>query len=103
MKRLASATVLASLLCITGTAPAHVERPAYWPDPAPDTSITPATGGAVPKVKSLRSALKVKPPGETHVVCQPNSMQLLKESIKRARTQGFEIRPSDKRELKKRK
>ncbi len=29
-------------------AQAHVERPSYWPDPAPDTSIKPPVGGKVP-------------------------------------------------------
>src|SRR5687768_12988091 len=80
---------------------AHVERPSYWPDPAPDKSVKPATGGKVPKARSLGSALKAKPPGKTRVVCQANSMSLLKKSIKRARANGYEIRPTDKRKLSK--
>jgi hypothetical protein len=35
----------------------HVERTAYWPDPRADTSVSPAAGGAVPEVRTLRSAL----------------------------------------------
>ncbi|HEX8083221.1 MAG TPA: right-handed parallel beta-helix repeat-containing protein [Solirubrobacteraceae bacterium] len=101
MKRLASATVLATFLCLTGTALAHVERPSYWPDPAPDTSITPATGGGVPKARTLASALKAKPPGDTRVVCHADSMALLRKSIASARKNGYEIRPSDRRRLSK--
>src|SRR3712207_4610059 len=80
-------------------ASAHVERPSYWPDPAPDTSITPATGGKGPKARSLPPALKSKTPGKTRVVCQQNSLRLLKASIKKARANGYEIRPSDRRKL----
>ncbi|HEX8105801.1 MAG TPA: right-handed parallel beta-helix repeat-containing protein [Solirubrobacteraceae bacterium] len=99
MPRLALAAVFAALLTFTASAYAHVERPSYWPDPAPDTSISPATGGAVPKSRPLSTSLKKKLPGKTRVVCQPNSMKLLKKSIKRARKHGYDIRPSDHREL----
>ncbi|HYH58383.1 MAG TPA: right-handed parallel beta-helix repeat-containing protein [Thermoleophilaceae bacterium] len=100
MLRLLSAAATAALcLVVAATAFAHVERPAYWPDPAPDKSISPATGGKVPKARSLRSALRKKAPGETRVVCQANSMKLLKKSIRRARKNGYDIRPSDHRKL----
>jgi hypothetical protein len=101
MSRLVSAVVVAATLIFTATAAAHVERPAYWPDPAPDTSISPATGGEVPKAKTLGSALRKSQRRKTKVVCQPNSMALVKASIKRARKNGYDIRPSDHRRLTK--
>jgi hypothetical protein len=52
---LATATVLALLLALPALA--HLERTSYWPDPAPDTSISPAAGGAVPTARSLESAV----------------------------------------------
>ena len=99
MSRLASAVLLAAFLAFTATAAAHVERPAYWPDPAPDTSISPATGGEVPKARTLGSALKASEPGTTRVVCQKNSMALLRRSVGSAKKNGFYIRPTDKRTL----
>ena len=99
MTRLALAVVLAALLGFTATASAHVERPAYWPDPAADTSISPATGGKVPRSRPLSTSLKKKLPGETRVVCQRDSMALLRKSIAEALKNGYEIRPSDRREL----
>ena len=72
-----------------GTAQAHLERPSYWPDPAPDTSVTPPAGGKVPKAKSLASAVGKRVPtsgdGEVRVVCQDNSLKLAIRSIKAAR------------------
>ena len=73
---------------------AHVERPSYWPDPAPDFSVKPPAGGAVPKARSLASAVTGKGPGQVRVVCQKESLALTLASIKQARTQGFRIRPS---------
>src|SRR5829696_1472486 len=99
MSRLALAVCLAATLIFAATAAAHVERPSYWPDPAPDTSISPATGGAVPKAKTLGSALRKGQRRRTKVVCQPGSMALLKASIRKARREGFDIRPSDHRSL----
>jgi hypothetical protein len=87
------------VLGVTATASAHVERPAYWPDPAPDTSISPATGGKVPKSRPLITALKRSAPGDTHVVCQRGSMNRLKRSVRAARKNGYLIRPSDRRRL----
>jgi hypothetical protein len=99
MSRLVPACVALATLAFTGTAAAHVERPAYWPNPAPDTSISPATGGKVPKVRSLKSALNRKAPGTTRVVCQPNSMALVRRSIGAAKRNGYFVRPSDERKL----
>ena len=99
MLRTGLVAITAAVVGVPTLASAHVERPSYWPDPAPDTSVKPATGGKVPKARSLASALKTKPPGRTRVVCQRNSMALLKGSIKKARTSGYEIRPTDKRKL----
>src|SRR3954451_6704566 len=94
-------SVLALLLIGPAAALAHVERPSYWPDPAPDTSVKPAAGGAVPKIRSLASALNKKLPGNTRVVCQSDSLKLLKASAARARKSGYDIRPSDHRSFSK--
>jgi hypothetical protein len=59
----AGALILGLLVC--GTASAHLERPSYWPDPAPDTSITPAAGGKVPALRSLASAVAGRPAPRT--------------------------------------
>jgi hypothetical protein len=91
--------VLCAVLAIPATAVAHIERPSYFPDPAPDTSVTPATGGAVPPIRSLASALVKKLPGQTRVVCQPDSTARLKASVAAARKSGYDIRPSDHRAL----
>ena len=40
-----SAAALA-LLLVAASALAHVERTTYWPNPAPDTSVSPAAGSA---------------------------------------------------------
>ena len=92
-------SAIAAALVFATVASAHVERPAYWPDPAPDRSVKPAAGGKVPKARSLASALRKSAPGDTRVVCQKNSLSLLRKSIKKARRSGYEIRPSDKRKL----
>jgi hypothetical protein len=103
MLRLLTAAMMAATLLLASAAFAHVERPAYWPDPAADTSITPAAGGTVPKARSLASAVAKKKArrgrGRVRVVCQENSMALLRASIRSARRNGYTIRPSDKRSL----
>jgi hypothetical protein len=99
MSRLLAAVVVAATLGIATTAVAHVERPSYWPDPAPDTSVKPAAGGKVPIVRSLYTALRTRPAGRTRVVCQPDSMARLRKSLGSARRNGYYIRPSDKRKL----
>jgi len=77
----------------------HIERASYWPDPAPDNSVSPPAGGAVPQARSLASALKKKPPGKTRVVCKKGSFKKAKRAIKRARKQGYDLRPTDHRTL----
>jgi hypothetical protein len=94
---IAATTVVAGLL-LPAVALAHLERPSYWPDPAPDTSVSPPAGGEVPEARSLASALETAPPGETFVVCKgragKESLKALKGSVKQARKQGFQLRPS---------
>jgi hypothetical protein len=66
---------------VAATASAHVERASYWPDPKPDTSVHPPTGGHVPAPRGLYSALRKAPPGKTRVVCQgrvPSSKRVRK-------------------------
>src|SRR4051812_21583372 len=94
------ATVAALALGAT-TASAHVERPAYWPDPAVDDSVPGGTGGDVPAARTLSSALIRSRPGSTRVVCQQNSVTLLKASIIKARHEGYLVRPSERRRLTK--
>src|SRR5919112_4944253 len=94
MTRLFALALLIAAVATTTTASAHLERPSYWPDPAPDTSITPPAGGVVPKARSLASAVTGKGPGEVRVVCQKHSLDKALASIKQARRQGFRLRPS---------
>jgi hypothetical protein len=89
-----AALAVVALIALPSLAFGHVERASYWPDPAPDTSVNPPAGGAVPAVRSLYTALDTKPPGDTHVVCQPNSLQRLKTSLATAQSGGYKIRPS---------
>src|SRR4051794_6977266 len=97
--------LLAMLVCaavaVLGALPAyaHVERPGYWPDPAVDKTVKGGTGGKVPKARSLASALNKRAVGDTRVVCQRNSLKLLDKSIAQARKNGYEIRPSEKKQL----
>lgn len=90
--RVALGAVLA--IAVPATALAHLERPSYWPDPRPDTSVTPAAGGAVPAMRSLASAVTGAGPGKVRVVCQRNSLTLAKRSIEVARQDGYRLRPS---------
>jgi hypothetical protein len=81
---------------------AHVERTAYWPDPRPDTSVTPPAGGAVPTARPLDTAFKRGQPGTTRVVCQAGSLRQLRRSVGTARSSGLSFRPSEaKRRLTK--
>src|SRR4051794_35504894 len=95
-----------AVLVISALAPslasAHVERSAYWPDPAPDCTITPCAGGAVPKARSLASALDRSRPGDTRVVCQSGSLRRARAFIGRARGKGYDVRPTDHRSLSRR-
>ena len=94
---LALAVALSGIVAIPQAAQAHVERPSYWPDPKPDCSVTPCAGGEIPTARSLASALDESLPGETRVVCKPNSMNLLNESIQDALENGYHVRPTDHR------
>lgn len=99
MNRVLLAVLAVAVFGLSASASAHVERPAYWPDPAADSSIKPATGGKVPKSRPLITALRRSAPGDTHVVCQRGSMNRLKRSVRAARKNGYLIRPSDRRRL----
>jgi hypothetical protein len=85
------------LLAAAAVAVAHVERTAYWPNPRPDTSVSPPAGGHVPKARSLASSLSKKPPGQTRVVCRKGSLDRAKQRIHDARAHGYVIRPSQPR------
>lgn len=95
---LAVATAGVSLL-VAAVASAHIERAAYWPDPDGETVGGVQAGGQVPEVRSLFSALNEKLPGATRVVCQgengEQSISRLRESLKRVRSEGYVIRPSE--------
>jgi hypothetical protein len=90
---IAAAMVVAALL-MPAFATAHIERASYWPDPAPDTSVSPPAGGAIPAARSLYSALDTSQPGDTRVVCQPGSLKRLDASLAVAKTTGYILRPS---------
>jgi parallel beta helix pectate lyase-like protein len=62
--------VTAVAVLVPAFAIAHVERASYWPDPAPDNSVSPPAGGAIPAVPNLFTALNSGQPGTTRVVCQ---------------------------------
>jgi hypothetical protein len=89
------------LLALPALAAAHIERAAYWPNPAPDCSIHPCAGGKVPKPCSLGFALRPPERSTTRVVCKRDSLQLLRRSIHRARRHGYYVRPHDHRRLSK--
>src|SRR5947208_10688120 len=102
----AARNLIVGIACAAGlvmpaAASAHIERPSYWPDPAPDCSIKPCTGGGVPIPRSLSSALNRKARGDTRVVCQPDSLKLLKSSVAHAVKSGYDVRPTDHRSLSK--
>jgi Right handed beta helix region len=112
-RRLAAiAIALGLLIALPALALAHIERASYWPDPAPDASVTPPAGGSVPAVRSIFSALSKKQAGKTRVVCaqvprkkvrkhgtrkklsKNPSIKALKSSLKSARASGYKLRPS---------
>src|SRR5690349_5773041 len=80
-------------------ASAHVERPSYRPNPKPDCAVSPCAGGKVPEARTLRSALDDSRRGQTRVVCKQDSMKRLRASVRRARVDGYDIRPTDHRSL----
>jgi hypothetical protein len=94
---LALALALGAILVAPQVAQAHVERPSYWPDPKADCSVSPCAGGAIPTARSLASALNASLPGDTRVVCKPNSMTLLNASIDDALAHGYYVRSTDHR------
>jgi hypothetical protein len=87
----------AGLLFLPALAAAHIERPAYWPDPRPDQGVSPPAGGRVPTARTLSSALSESPPGKSRIVCQTSSLQLAQRSIRSAETNGFKLRPTTQR------
>ena len=93
---LVAGALIAGSLALPALALAHLERPSYWPDPAPDTGVTPAAGGKVPKARSLATAATGKGPGDVRVVCKAGdkSLDLALRSIRRAETRGYRLRPS---------
>jgi len=96
--RIVLAAVLGVVLALPAVAGAHLERPSYWPDPKPDTSVSPPAGGAVPVARSLASVVTGAGPGDVRVVCQRGSLTLAKNSIAVARRGpgrgGYRLRPS---------
>jgi hypothetical protein len=84
-------------LVAAAVALAHVERTAYWPSPKPDTSVSPAAGGKVPKARSLASALRQSARGTTRIVCHKDSLKRTFQSISDVRKHGYVIRPSQPR------
>jgi hypothetical protein len=93
-RRLAIGLALGLAVALPALAVAHIERASYWPDPSADNSVTPPAGGAVPAVRSLFTALDTAPPGDTRVVCQPDSLQRLNSSLAAAQRSGYKLRPS---------
>ena len=95
---LLAATVVVVVLALPALALAHLERPSYWPDPAPDTTVTPPAGGEVPEARSLKSAPSGAGPGEVLVVCKgqggAQSLADLRVSVGEARKKGYRLRPS---------
>ena len=91
---LAAGVVVLLWLAFAPTARAHLERTSYWPDPRPDSSVSPPAGGAVPVARSLKSSLNTALPGRTRVVCKRDSLTRALASIRRARRQGYRLRPT---------
>src|SRR5881392_1857041 len=92
------AAALLSVLLAPALASAHIERASYWPDPAPDCSVTPCAGGEVPTARSLASAVTTGGTGVTRVVCQPDSLKRMQQSIGDAKSAGYQLRPTQPRQ-----
>jgi hypothetical protein len=84
---------MAAALMFPGSALGHTERASYFPDPAPDCSIDPCAGGAVPTARPLDTAVTTDR-AVTRVVCQPDSLQRATKSIRTAQRSGYVLRPS---------
>jgi hypothetical protein len=119
MSRVVVAVISLLGLTLAATAWAHVERPAYFPDPAPDTSVNPPAGGGVPVHRTLASgqprtklarlilkatrshfkagrAYKAKAgAGNVRVVCLPDSLIAARQAIDRAHRDGYRYRPTE--------
>ena len=100
MLRTGLVAITAAAVGLPTLASAHVERPSYWPDPAPDRTVKPATGGKVPKARSLASALEDEAAGQDarRLPAELDDAAARRRS-RRARKSGYEIRPTDQRKL----
>jgi Right handed beta helix region len=123
-RTVAIAIAAAAAIAIPTLASAHIERSSYWPAPGGETVDGVQAGGKVPDVRGLFTALKKKQKGDTRVVCQGKqikrkgkkkkssrrakkklnrrikknpSMKALFKSLKAARKNGYELRPSQER------
>jgi hypothetical protein len=85
-----AATAMA--MVFPASAMAHTERASYFPDPAPDCSVDPCAGGAVPTARSLASAAYED--RGSRVVCQRDSLRRAQRSIQTAQKTGYVLRPS---------
>ncbi len=98
MRKVLIGSVVLALGLFPAVSMAHLERPSYWPDPAPDASVKPAAGGKVPTPRSLSSAVKRGGTGKVRVVCAgrkgSDSMRRLRNSVRNAQRRGYKIRPS---------
>src|SRR4051794_3792393 len=94
----AVAAAMIAVLILPAVASAHIERASYWPDPAPDCSVTPCAGGEVPTARSLASAVATGGGGVTRVVCQSDSIARLQQSISNAKSSGYVVRPTQPRQ-----
>jgi hypothetical protein len=94
----AAALAVIGATALPSIASGHLERPSYWPDPGPDTSISPPAGGEVPKARSLGSAVTGEGPGEVRVVCKKDSLSVSRQSIAYVRDHGYRLRPSQPKE-----
>ena len=89
-KLLATVALLALAVAVGATtASAHIERASYWPDPAPERTSGPTTGGKVPRYRSLFKVLNRRRVGRTHVVCagrvpRANGVRRLRRAVRRA-------------------
>ena len=81
----AAAGLVAAAVLVPTLASAHIERASYWPNPGADTAGGQPTGGAVPAARSLFTALNLKQPGSTRVVCQGRVPKYPKKKIKKAK------------------
>jgi hypothetical protein len=86
------------VLLLPALASAHTERASYFPDPAPDCSIDPCAGGAVPTARTLESSV-YEDRGRTNVVCRPSSLRRVSSAISKAERTGYVLRPTVGRQV----